>query len=101
MDTIPFTGEVMYFDEMIDHVKMLMPIHDFIQAEHCGAGYFYFYGEDNAKKVCQAAFGFKHVTRPTAHISVHLDNNNELYYRVSISPCSFKDFTECLELAFQ
>jgi hypothetical protein len=91
----------MNFKEMIERVKSLMPIHDWIQAEHCGAGYFCFYGEDNAKKACRAAFEFEHVTRPTAHISVHLDNNNELYYRVSISPCSFKDFTECLELAFQ
>jgi hypothetical protein len=89
----------MYFEEMIDRVKILMPIHDFSQAEHCGAGYFCFYGEENAKKACRAAFGFEHVTRPTAHISVHLDNN-ELYYRVSISSWSFKDFAECLELAF-
>lgn len=84
----------MGYEELMKRIEALFPVINHSQAPGIGAIYFTFKG-DVLKKVAAACFLHKNVTRPTANINVHINENREIYYRVHIrNPV---DFIECLE----
>lgn len=86
-------------EELVDRVSKLFEIVNSYQTPHSGAHYIEFKDQGVLKKVCMAAYLCKSI-RPSGHVSVGIDDNEEIIYRIHLSMGQAGRFVEALEEQF-